>query len=153
MKRWVILLALLMPNLALAGAMTVDADRFELMQAQQRADFFGHVIIKRDDMTLKGDKVRVWYEEEKQTGKKVLKKAEATGHVLIDTDDSKGASDYALFTTDSDMLIMKGNATMTSKQGTVSGEHIAYNVVTKDTKVMGSKASGQVHFTFDEKAQ
>jgi lipopolysaccharide transport protein LptA len=150
MKRWVILLTLLMPNLALAGAMTVDADRFELMQELQRADFFGHVIIKRDDMMLKGDKVRVWYEEDKKTGKKVLKKAEATGDVLIDTDDSKGASDYALFTTDSDMLIMKGNATMTSKQGTVSGEHIAYNVVTKDTKVMGSKARGQVHFTFDE---
>jgi len=150
MKLWMIFSMLLMPNLAMAGAMTVDADRFELMQTEQRADFFGHVVIQRDDMTLKGDKVRVWYEEDKKTGKKVLKKAEATGHVLIDTDDSKGASDYALFTTDSDMLIMKGHATMTSKQGTVSGEHIAYNVVTKDTKVMGTQESGQVHFTFDE---
>ncbi len=152
MKYGMILLAFLwLPNIVFAGGMTVDADRFELMQEQHRADFFGHVIIQRDDMTLKGDKVRVWYEEDKATGKKVLKKAEATGHVLIDTDDSKGQSDYALFTTDSDMLIMKGNATMTSKQGTVSGEHIAYNVKTKDTKVMGSKESGQVHFTFDEK--
>ncbi len=150
MKYW-LLLVLLLPATVCATGMTVDADRFELMREQQRADFFGHVVIHRDDMTLKADKVRVWYKEDKKTGKKVLKKAEATGHVLIDTVDSKGQSDYALFTPDSDMLIMKGRATMTSSQGTVAGEYIAYNVKTKDTKVMGSQAGGQVRFTFDEK--
>ena len=153
MKTWMLTLLLLMPQILMAEPMTVDADRFELVQDKQQADFFGHVVIKRDDMTLKADKVRVWYQEDKVTHKKVLKKAEAKGHVWIDTPDSKGNSDYALFTTDSDILVMKGHAQMTSKQGTIEGEHITYNIKTKDTKVLGSKEGGQVRFTFDEKPE
>ncbi len=149
MKLVLLLVLLLLPNWALA-AMTVDADRFELVQGKSQADFYGHVVIQRDDMTLMADKVRVWYKENTETGKKTLKKAEANGHVIIDTPDSKGRSDYALFTTGSDMLLMKGNAHMTSQQGTVEGEHIAYNIKTKDTKVMSGQAGKQVRFTFDE---
>jgi len=138
---------------SIAEAMTVDADRFELIQGKQQADFFGHVVIKRGDMTLKAEKVRVWYQEDEKTGKRVLKQAEAIGKVDIDTPDSKGKSDYALFTTTSNILVMKGHAHMTSQQGTVEGEHITYNTKTKDTKVVGGDSGKQVRFTFDEDVQ
>ncbi len=152
MKLSVWLILLLLPSWALA-AMTVDADRFELVQGKQQADFYGHVVVKREDMTLKAEKVRVWYQDNKTTGKRVLKQAEAIGKVDIDTPDSKGKSDYALFTTTSNVLVMKGNAHMTSQQGTVEGEHITYNTKTKDTKVVGGDSGKQVRFTFDEDVQ
>ncbi|HIP06858.1 MAG TPA: lipopolysaccharide transport periplasmic protein LptA [Mariprofundaceae bacterium] len=150
MRAGIFLLCLLLPHALLAEPMTVDADKFVLVQDKQQVDFFGHVVIKRDDMILRADKVRVWYQEDKATGKKVLKQAEAIGHVDIDTEDSKGKSDYALFTANSNILVMKGDAFMVSKQGKVEGEHITYNTVTKDTKVVGGESGKQVRFTFDE---
>ena len=153
MKYWFVLSLFLLPNAVWAASMTVDADRFELVQGKQQADFFGNVVIKRGDMMIKAEKVRVWYQEDEKTGKKVLKQAEAMGKVDIVTDDSKGKSDYALFTTASSILVMKGNAYMTSKQGTVEGEHITYNTDTQDTKVVGGDSGKQVRFTFDEGVQ
>ncbi len=148
--KYILLLCILIPHVAFAASMTVDADRFELVQGEQQADFFGHVVIKREGIILKADKVRVWYQEDKKTEKKVLRRAEAEGNVKIDTLDSHGKSDYAQFTAASNILVMKGNARMTSKQGTVEGEHITYNTKTKDTKVVGGDSGKQVRFTFDE---
>jgi lipopolysaccharide export system protein LptA len=150
MKLWMIILLLALPQCVAAAPMTVDADRFELVQGEQRADFFGHVVVKRDDMILKADEMRVWYQQVEETGKKTLEKVEATGHVTIFTPDSQGSSDLATFMTGSDILVMKGKANMTSTQGTVEGEHIEYNVKTKDTKVIGGQDNGQVRFTFDD---
>ncbi|MDQ7003913.1 MAG: LptA/OstA family protein [Ghiorsea sp.] len=155
MRKWLLLLlCLFVPQMiCLAETMTVDADQFVLLQDKQQIDFFGHVVIHREDMTLKADKVRIWYQEDAQTGKKSLQQAEAVGKVDIVTDDSQGKSDYALFTTASNILVMKGDAHMTSKQGTVEGEHITYNTETKDTKVVGGESGKQVRFTFDEGVQ
>ncbi len=150
MKKWVLLMVFMLPHTLSAEPMVVDADKFVLLQGKQQVDFFGHVVIQRADMTLKADKVRVWYQEDEATGKKVLKQAEAIGHVDIDTEDSKGKSDYALFTAESNILVMKGNAFMVSKQGKVEGEHITYNTFTKDTKVVSGESGKQVRFTFDE---
>lgn len=151
MKTWMMVLLLFMPQHVMAAPMTVDADRFELIQGEQRADFFGHVVVKRDDMTLKADQMRVWYQQDETTGKKTLKKVHAVDNVVIDTPDSKGSANTATFTTDSDMLVMVGEAKMISKQGTVEGERIVYNIKTKDTKVINDQKGGQVHFTFEEK--
>ncbi len=150
MKTWIIILLLMVTNDVLAAPMTVDADRFELIEGEQRADFFGHVVVKRDDMILKANQMRVWYQQDDKTGKKTLKKVRAMDNVVIDTPDSKGSANTATFNTDSDMLVMVGQAKMTSKQGTVEGEHIAYNIKTKDTKVINDQKGGQVHFTFEE---
>jgi len=153
MKKW-LLLCLLMPQMLWAAEpMTVDADKFVLVQGKQQVDFFGHVVIQREGMTLKADKVRVWYQEDEESGKKVLKQVEAIGHVDIDTDDSKGQSQYALFTAASNILVMKGDAFMVSQQGRVEGEYITYNTFTKDTKVVGGDSGKQVRFTFDEDVQ
>jgi len=152
MKSFIMIACLLCPSWAMAG-MTVDADRFELVQEEQRADFFGHVVVIRDDMTLKADKMKVWYQQDKKSGKKTLKRVHAMGQVVIDTPDSKGAAESAVFVTDSDTLDMTGKAHMTSKQGTVEGEHIAYNIKTKNTKVVGSDAGEQVRFIFEDKLQ
>ncbi|MDQ6983920.1 MAG: LptA/OstA family protein [Ghiorsea sp.] len=153
MKKW-LLLCLLMPQMLWAAEpMTVNADRFVLVQDKQQVDFFGHVVIQREGMTLKADKVRVWYQEDEESGKKVLKQVEAIGHVDIDTGDSKGQSQYALFTASSNILVMKGDAFMVSQQGRVEGEHITYHTLTKNTKVVGGDSGKQVRFIFDEDVQ
>jgi len=152
MKLIIVVIFLLFPHWVNA-AMTVDADRFELVQEEERADFFGHVVVIRDEMTLKADKMKVWYQQDSKTGKKILKKVYATGHVLIDTPDSKGAAETAVFEANSDMLDMTGKAHMTSKQGKVEGDHIAYNIKTKDTKVVGGQDGKQVRFTFEDQPQ
>lgn len=135
---------------AMAEPMTVDADKFELFSTEQRADFFGHVVVHRQAMVLKANQVRVWYKE--VNGKKELHSVKATGNVLIDTPENKGSSDYATFSAVTDLLVLTGHARMVNKQGTLEGEQIEYNTATEGTRVLSGDSGKQVHFTFEEKA-
>ncbi|MDX8388216.1 MAG: LptA/OstA family protein [Ghiorsea sp.] len=131
-----------------AASMTVDADKFELFQTEQRADFFGHVVVHRENMVLKADQMHVWYKDVE--GANELQRVKAKGNVFIETAQHKGTSNKASFSADTDMLILTGDARMESDQGILEGEQIEYNTVTEDTKVLQGKKDSQVHFSFEE---
>jgi len=144
-----LLLSLLMGNsLAIAQPMTVDADKMELFQQAQRADFYGSVEVHRENMVLKADKMNVWYES--MDGETKLKKAQANGHVMITTPTQKGWADQAVFTANNHILVLTGHAKMENEQSVLQGEKIQYNTITEDVKVLKGKAGEQVHFSFDE---
>jgi len=151
MKQFVLFLSLLIlsPVFAHAKAMTVDADKFELYEKEQRAEFYGNVIVHRDAMILKAEHITIWYEEAQR--KKTLKSVVAVGKVLIHTPQHKGSAKKASFSTASDLLILTGDARMESERGVVKGDQIEYNTVTENTQVISKEKDTQVHFTFEEK--
>lgn len=131
-----------------AQTMTVDADRFEMVKDQQRADFFGHVVVHRDDVVIKADKMKVWYKE--VGGRNELKTVRADGNVHITTETKMGEADYASFEAGSQMLILTGNAKVIDGDSAIEGEVIEYNMKTEHIQVRKGKSGKQVHFTFDE---
>ena len=137
--------------MAQAITMTLDADKFELFQTEQRAEFYGHVVVHREEMVLKADFMTVWYQE--TNGKNELKRVEAKGNVLIDTPENKGTSNLASYSANTEMLIMSGEARMVNDRGVLEGEQIEYNTKTEDTRVLKGEENQQVHFTFEDEDQ
>lgn len=138
-------------SMAYADTMTVDADRFELYQDKQRAEFYGHVVVHRQDMVLKADKVLIWYQE--IAGKQELKSLHATGHVVIHTKAKQASADKATFEAGSDMLILTGDAQVKDENSVLEGEIIEYNTTTENMKVLKGKSGKQVTFTFSEESK
>ena len=139
---------MLSTSFAHAITMTVDADKFELFQTEKRAEFFGHVVVQREEMVLKADFMTVWYQE--VNGKNELKRVKAKGNVFIDTPENKGTSKLATYSADTEMLIMSGEARMVGDQGVLEGEQIEYNTKTEDTRVLKGAEDKQVHFIFED---
>ena len=147
-----IFMFMLVSPTAQATTMTIDADKFELFQTNQRAEFFGHVVVHREDMVLKADQMTVWYREVNK--KNELKYVKATGHVVIDTPENKGTSKEATYSAETEMLVMTGEAHMVSEQGELNGEQIEYNTATKDTRVLKDETEDkQVQFIFEDGAK
>ncbi len=144
---WVIPL-LLWAQTLVAAPMTIDADRFEMHKDKKRADFFGHVEVHRDDVVIKADTMKVWYQEKQ--GKNELKEVQADGHVRITTATKQGEADHARFKAGSQTLLLKGNARVRSEGNVVEGEEIEYHMQTERIHVRKGKAGKQVRFIFDE---
>ncbi|MDQ6988958.1 MAG: lipopolysaccharide transport periplasmic protein LptA [Mariprofundaceae bacterium] len=139
-----------LPSWLVAAPMVVDADHFELVQDKQRAVFTGHVVATQGELIIKADKMTLWYVKNASTGKSKLNKAKAVGHVWIKTAENIGSADIATFAADSKILVLKGNARMQSEDGEVLGQHIEYNMQSKDSTVLKGLSEEQVRFTFDE---
>jgi len=139
------------PPIAYAETMTVDADRFELFQEDKRADFYGHVVVHRQAMVMKADKVKVWYQE--IGSKNELKSLDATGHVIITTKVKQGSADRATYEAGSELLVLTGHAQVTDENSVLEGEVIEYHTATENIKVLKGKSGKQVQFTFGEEAK
>ncbi|MDX8382835.1 MAG: lipopolysaccharide transport periplasmic protein LptA [Ghiorsea sp.] len=150
MKTWLAVCIVCFPCFGFAAAMQVDADQFELVQEEKRAEFVGHVTAVRGEMKITADKMTLWYQEEQATGKNRLKSAKAVGNVQLFTADNQGEADQARFDVDSDVIVLKGNASMENAQGVVRGEHIEYHISSQDTQVLKGDTEQQVRFIFDE---
>jgi len=149
MRIYIALIALLLPTLAVAQAMQVDADRFELVQEQQLAVFMGHVVAVRGAMEIRSDKITLWYAQNEE-GKNSVKSAKAEGNVYLKTAENQGQADVVTFDVGSEVVVLKGNASMKSEQGVIKGEHIEYHITSQDTRVLKGDSEQQVHFIFGE---
>ena len=138
-------------SIAYAQTMSVDADRFELFQEDQRADFYGHVAVHHQDMVMKADKIMVWYQD--IDGKNELKSLDATGHVIITTKVKQGSADRATYQAGSELLILTGHAQVKDENSVLEGEVIEYHTATENIKVLKGKSGKQVQFTFGEEVK
>jgi len=139
-----LLIAFFVVGVAGAEPLRVDADKFELAQDSQQAEFIGHVIATRDDVTI-------WYEKDEKTQKNIFKRAKAIGNVEVLSADTKALAQEVSLSADSNIVVLKGEASISSPQGYLTGEHIEYDTQTKNTKVLPSESGGKAHFVFEEK--
>ena len=148
MKQGLMIVVLLWCQHAFAAPMTIDADRFAMIKAEKRADFFGHVVVRRDDVVIKADQARVWYQE--RDGKHVLKAVQADGHVRITTANKQGMANHAHFTAGSQLLVLRGQAKVVDERSTIEGHVIEYHMRTEQIRVRQNKSGERVKLTFEE---
>jgi len=134
-----------------AEPLHVDADKFELAQDSQQAEFIGHVIATRDDVKLTANRMTIWYEKDEKTQKNIFKRAKAIGNVEVLSADTKALAQEVSLSADSNIVVLKGEASISSPQGYLTGEHIEYDTQTKNTSVLPSETGGKAHFVFEEK--
>ncbi len=146
-----ILIFLIHSQSLFAETITVDAEKMELLNLQKQAEFYGNVVVQRENMLIQADYMRLLYEEKK--GENLLKSGFLKGHVYIETPEHKGWSDEATFTTATELLILSGNAKVESGQGLLHGEVIEYNASTKETQVLKGEVNEQVKFTFGDESE
>jgi len=146
-----LLIAFFVVGVAGAEPLRVDADKFELAQDSQQAEFIGHVIATRDDVKLTANRMTIWYEKDEKTQKNIFKRAKAIGNVEVLSADTKALAQEVSLSADSNIVVLKGEASISSPQGYLTGEHIEYDTQTKNTKVLPSESGGKAHFVFEEK--
>jgi lipopolysaccharide export system protein LptA len=123
----------------------IESDRMQINDKEKWAVFTGNVVAKRPDVTLTCDSLKVVYAEEKQadgTTKNEVTQLEATGHVVIVTDDEKITGDWAKMNPETDDLEVGGNVTLAQGETVLRGERLQANLDTDKLEMTGGRVKG-----------
>ncbi len=129
---------------AWAGPVTILADHLDVWNNKKQALFTGNVYLKRDDLELFCDKLRVFYTE-----KNGIEHAVAKGHVRIRQGDKRGHADKAELDNQRQILTLTGHAVMEQPGGRIEGETIIYHIQQRTTEVLQGKGE-RVKMSIDE---
>ena len=124
----------------------ITSDSLLVEHQKSRAEFKGHVWLKRGDFELRSDRLVVYYRQE--MGGEV-EQAEAYGHVTMKQGDKSGSSNEALFQQSKNLLTLIGSGRVEGPEGVVEGEKILHNINTKKSTVLQGEGS-RAHFVIEE---
>jgi len=138
MRRFLAILAVLLPGLALAQAevpfgglehdaslpVEITSDRLELDQAAGTAVFSGQVKVGQGTLRLAADRVEVFYDAEstEPTGK--VQRMVATGNVTLANGAEAAEADHAVYEVAAGTIAMDGNVLLTQGQNALSSQRL-----------------------------
>jgi lipopolysaccharide export system protein LptA len=105
---------------------TITSDRLQVDYAHNMGTFEGNVLAVDPQITVRADKVIVWFGEGATTNAPSLRKIVAEGGVVITQGDRKATSERAEYTGDDGRVVLTGNPQVQSADGTVTGEKITF---------------------------
>jgi len=160
----IIALVLPTPSIALSTdssqPMNIDADRVDIDDEKGTNTFRGNVVIKRGSIRIRGDKVVVYRDKQKN-----LDKVHSTGKPahFQQTPDKKSVpviaeAEELFYDSVKEILIMRRNGKIVQGGDTFTGEHIIYDskrnkITAKNTRATTNTPSskGRVHITIQPK--
>jgi len=140
-------------NLLLTGTnLQVTAkEKFEYFANEGKLIAYGRPLVTSGEDTLEADQVIAWTTpqgERTNAATGDLKKAEATGNVVIKTPSQTALGDKATYDAPTSMAYLIGNAKVTSGTDTLSGERAEVNLKTKVSRMIGNNGQGRVKGIF-----
>ena len=100
----------------------ITADKLTAFDKKGLYIFEGNVIAKRDNTTLKSDRMEVYKNLKTDEVSKVI----CTGNVIITKEDKKATGDKAIYNAANSEVILIGNATVTSGKNRIKAGRIVY---------------------------
>lgn len=131
------------PALA-AGEVKISADTFVVSETTSEATFSGNVVITREGLEVRADKVVVTYGP---GGTDDLRSFEATGTVRIKTEGQTAVGSRAVFDPSTQVLTVSGDVEVTSASGRVTGPLLTVDLKTNTTTFKGG-GNGRVTGVF-----
>lgn len=123
----------------------IEADKMEVVDAENKAIFTGNVDLRREDVTLKSDTLVVEFSEIKQTDgttKKDATNLDAKGNVSIKTKKETITGDWALFKPQTNKLVVGGNVRLVQGSTILTGNELHADLNTDKMEMTGGRVKG-----------
>ena len=138
MRRYLAILAVMLPGLALAQAQVpfgglehdsslpveITADRLDLDQSAGSAVFAGQVKVGQGTLRLAADRVEVFYDESSTSPTGKVQRMIATGNVTLANGAEAAEADHAVYEVAAGTIAMDGNVLLTQGQNALSSERL-----------------------------
>ena len=102
-------------------------------QEDGSAEFIGNVIVIQGEMRLTAERVLVIYNEDRSA----IDRMEATEDVVLVSPPDAAEGDWAEYTIDSGVIVMKGNVLLTQGPSTISGDQMIANLTSGTATMSG----------------
>ncbi|WP_170386794.1 LptA/OstA family protein [Ruegeria atlantica] len=112
----------------------VTSESLNVNQEDGSAEFLGKVIVVQGEMRLTAERVLVVYNEERSG----IERMEATEDVVLTSPPDAAQGDWAEYTIDSGVIVMKGNVLLTQGPSTISSDQMSANLTTGTATMTGN---------------
>ncbi|NOD78309.1 lipopolysaccharide transport periplasmic protein LptA [Ruegeria sp. HKCCD4315] len=111
----------------------VTSETLNVNQEDGSAEFIGNVIVVQGEMRLTAERVLVIYNQERSA----IERMEATENVVLVSPPDAAEGDWAEYTIDSGVIVMKGNVLLTQGPSVISGDQMNANLTTGKATMTG----------------
>lgn len=111
----------------------VTSDSLDVNQEDGSAEFVGNVVVIQGEMRLTAARVLVIYNQERSA----IERMEATEDVVLVSPPDAAEGDWAEYTIDSGVIVMKGNVLLTQGPSIISGDQMIANLTTGTATMTG----------------
>ncbi len=111
----------------------VTSETLNVNQENGSAEFLGNVIVIQGEMRLTAERVLVIYNNERSA----IERLEATEDVVLVSPPDAAQGDWAEYTIDSGVILMKGNVLLTQGPSVISGDQMNANLTTGTATMTG----------------
>lgn len=129
---------------------SIDADKLQVFDKEQRAVYTGNVVVVQGETTMKAAHMTVFYERNNQEaqatenagggpGGAALKRVEAKGDVVITSKDQVAKGDNGVLDRENDRMILTGNVSLSQGENITKGERLFYNLSSGIATVEGGR--------------
>ena len=102
-------------------------------QENGSAEFVGDVIVIQGEMRLTANRVLVIYDQDRSA----IDRLEATGDVVLVSPPDAAEGDWAEYTIDSGVIVMRGNVLLTQGPSIISGDQMTANLTSGTATMTG----------------
>nr|WP_170345977.1 LptA/OstA family protein [Ruegeria atlantica] len=111
----------------------VTSETLNVNQEDGSAEFLGNVVVIQGEMRLTAERVLVIYNEERSA----IERMEATENVVLVSPPDAAEGDWAEYTIDSGVIVMKGNVLLKQGPSIISGDQMNANLTTGTATMTG----------------
>jgi len=111
----------------------VTSDTLNVNQQDGSAEFVGNVIVVQGEMRLTAARVLVIYSEDQSA----IERLEAREDVVLVSPPDAAEGDFAEYSIDSGVIVMKGNVLLNQGPSTISGDELTANLTTGTATMAG----------------
>lgn len=133
----------------------------DIKRKSQVIDFFGNVVVEKDDSSMLAQKMTIFYDEEKENGdkskkpakpdddkpvdspaqskKSSIKRIDAKENVKIFTEEFIASGDSGYYDPNSDIFVLEQNVIVNNGTSIASGSKFVYNLETKKGNFIGDR--------------
>lgn len=126
------------------GPIEIDADTLDVHQDKQVAVFSGSVVAKQGNMTLKSDRMTVYYRDKAAVGEQKIQKIDVDGNVFITTPAESAKGSKGVYYVDQKIIRLFNNVTLTQGKNILNGDALEYDMTTGRSRVVSQAAASQI---------
>lgn len=130
----------------------IVSDRLEAYQQKQQVIFIGHVVAKQGELTIRGDRMTIFYLEDKAAEAKDddpggrIQRIDVEGNVRITHKNTLATGKHAVYYSDENKFILTGKPRVQQNKNFIQGDKITHFLDSEKSIVEGGP-SGPVEAT------
>jgi len=129
-------------------SVSINADELEANIRKDMVVFVGNVVVVQEDMTLKSDRVTVFYKKTEKE-KSTITRIDASGSVILTTKSETIHATWGIYDFTDKIITLGGKVVLMRSDGKIKGKRLVYNLKTGLITIEGNpKEDGRVKGQF-----